>query len=239
MDEQQINIAVTNLNETPEILSEGDSTSLNFEVQENNSQVSTIVASDPDGDVIEFSIPQQNDYSRFVINKTSGSLSFSYPPNFEDPLDDNRDNSYQIKIRASDGKGLYAEKEVIVTVTDYSLEDSDNDGLLESEEDALGISDLNQDTDGDQLPDPWEVKHNLDPKANDSTDDPDEDILHNLAEFQNGSDPNDPDTDDDGLLDGWEINLTKTNPLKLTATTMMFSISWRITMLMACQMDGS
>ena len=109
---------------------------------------------------------------------------------------------------------MYAEKEVIVTVTDYSLEDSDNDGLLESEEDALGISDLNPDTDGDQLPDPWEVKHNLDPKANDSTDDPDEDILHNLAEFQNGSDPNDPDTDDDGLLDGWEINLTKTNSLK-------------------------
>ena len=41
-------IAVTNLNETPEILSGGDATSLNFDVQE-NTQVSTIVASDPDG----------------------------------------------------------------------------------------------------------------------------------------------------------------------------------------------
>ena len=45
-------------------------------------------------------------------------------------------------------------KEVIVTVTDYSLEDSDNDGLLESEEDALNKR-SNPDTDGDQLPDPW------------------------------------------------------------------------------------
>ena len=176
LDEQQINIAVTNLNETPEILSGGDATSLNFDVQENNSQVSTIVASDPDGDVIEFSIPEQNDYSRFVINRTSGSLSFSYPPNFEDPLDDNADNSYQIKIRASDGKGLYAEKEVIVTVTDYSLEDSDNDGLLESEEDALGTSDLTR-IQMETNSDPSE--EHLDPKANDSTDDPDEDFLHN------------------------------------------------------------
>ena len=117
-------LLLTIFNETPEILSGGDATSLNFEVQENNSQVSTIIASDPDGDN-RVSIPEQNDYSRFVINRTSGSLSFSYPPNFEDPLDDNGDNSYQIKNQASDGKGLYAEKEVIVTVTDYSLEDSD------------------------------------------------------------------------------------------------------------------
>ena len=44
------------------------------------------------------------------------------------------------------------QKEVIVPSLTI-IEDSDNDGLLESEEDALGISDLNPDTDGDQLPD--------------------------------------------------------------------------------------
>ena len=62
------------------------------------------------------------------------------------------------------------------------------------------------DTDGDGLPDAWEIAHAFNPS--DSSDpshassDPDQDGLTNLEEYQLGLDPRDPDTDHDGLVDG-------------------------------------
>ena len=63
------------------------------------------------------------------------------------------------------------------------------------------------DTDGDGLPDGWEIDNGLDP--NDPTDaslDSDGDGLTNAEEAIYGTDPNDPDTDGDGMPDGWEID---------------------------------
>lgn len=62
------------------------------------------------------------------------------------------------------------------------------------------------DTDGDGLPDDWELEHGLDPdNPDDALLDADGDTLTNLAEFEYGTDPNDKDTDSDGISDGWEI----------------------------------
>ena len=44
--------------------------------------------------------------------------------------------------------------------------------------------------------------------------DKDFDNLYDTEEAKNGTDPNNPDTDADGILDGGEIDITKTNPLK-------------------------
>lgn len=71
----------------------------------------------------------------------------------------------------------------------------------------------NRDSDGDGLPDPWEIDqfNNLGQTA---SGDPDGDALTNAHEFAAGTDPRKADTDGDGLADGVELNTTLTNPLK-------------------------
>lgn len=67
------------------------------------------------------------------------------------------------------------------------------------------------DSDGDGLPDAWEMTHfgNL---SQDAFGDPDGDGLNNLGEHQHGADPTAADTDGDGLSDGAEVNQHGTDP---------------------------
>ncbi|MEP4077160.1 sulfatase-like hydrolase/transferase [Haloferula sp.] len=68
------------------------------------------------------------------------------------------------------------------------------------------------DTDGDGMPDGYEMANGLNPNVNDAALDNDAvggaDGLTNLEEFNAGTDPQDSDSDDDGLLDGQEVNGT-------------------------------
>ena len=72
--------------------------------------------------------------------------------------------------------------------------------------------DSSTDSDGDLMPDSWEVEYGLNRHSaavlgtalSEQSLDPDEDGIDNLREFQLGGDPLDPDTDDDCILDGEE-----------------------------------
>lgn len=79
--------------------------------------------------------------------------------------------------------------------------------------DAIETASYLPDSDGDGLPDDWEINNGLDPLDDtDGTSDPDDDGLTNAEEYTEGTDPNDDDTDDDGMPDGWEID-NELNPL--------------------------
>jgi hypothetical protein len=87
------------------------------------------------------------------------------------------------------------------------LLDSDADGLSDSDETGVYHTDPhNPDTDGDGMPDGWEVNHGLNPLTNDAGADPDHDGLTNLQEYQHHTNPQLADTDGDGMPDGWEVN---------------------------------
>ena len=72
------------------------------------------------------------------------------------------------------------------------------------------------DTDGDGLPDSWEVLNGLNPAdkngVNGATGDPDNDGLTNAQEYALKTKPKEADTDGDGLKDGAEVT-RNTNPL--------------------------
>ena len=89
--------------------------------------------------------------------------------------------------------------------------DLDGDGLSNIREYQLGSRADLADTNGNGLPDGWQLQHfgrlGIDPNA-----DPDRDGLTNLQEYQRGTNPNNADSDGDGILDGWEIT-NGLNPL--------------------------
>ncbi|MEK9986455.1 MAG: hypothetical protein VW879_17090, partial [Opitutae bacterium] len=84
-------------------------------------------------------------------------------------------------------------------------DDPDEDGLTNREEFKVGTNPNNADTDGDNLPDEWEIENQTNPVEPDAHEDNDGDLLNNLAEFQNGTKAYRADSDRDGLDDGLEL----------------------------------
>jgi hypothetical protein len=70
------------------------------------------------------------------------------------------------------------------------------------------------DSDGDSLPDSWEILH-FGTLSQGPFDDYDNDGLSNWGEYLIGTDPTNPDTDGDGLSDGDEVKLYLSDPRKV------------------------
>lgn len=76
----------------------------------------TAVATGTSGAPLTYSITGGADAALFLIS-ASGALSFRTPPDFEAPLDSNRDNVYDVVLSVSDGQNS-ATRTVAITVTD-------------------------------------------------------------------------------------------------------------------------
>lgn len=76
-------------------------------------------------------------------------------------------------------------------ITAINPADWDGDGLADADETAIYHTDpWTPDTDGDTMPDGWEVTNRLDPTVSDATSDADSDGFQNGEEFAAGTDPN-------------------------------------------------
>lgn len=109
------------------------------------------------------------------------------------------------------------------------MPDTDGDGLTDGAEVSThGTDPGNTDSDFDNLPDGWELDHQLNPTSaagiNGAAGDPDSDGLSNEGEYYFGTtstDPKDPDSDNDGYNDlqenrtgNWtNVSQTGTNPI--------------------------
>ena len=89
-------------------------------VQENETAVATLEATDSDDDPITgWSISGGADSTLFSLTN-GGVLTFVTAPDYENPKDDSNDNSYEVKVTASDGTDDSSELTLTVNVTDVN-----------------------------------------------------------------------------------------------------------------------
>ena len=71
---------------------------------------------------VSWSINNSLDYSKFLINSSTGALRFINAPDYEVPADLDGDNSYLITIKATDTSGYESEQRLTVNISDLSDE---------------------------------------------------------------------------------------------------------------------
>jgi hypothetical protein len=106
-DTQTLSVHVTDVNEAPAITSNGGHSTASISVAENHTVVTTVQATDPDfDDHVHYSILRGGDSpdaGKFTINWFTGQLSFNAASDYEHPTDAGSNNSYVVKVQASDG----------------------------------------------------------------------------------------------------------------------------------------
>lgn len=120
-DAQTVFVTVTNVNEAPRITSGGGGDAASVNISEN-----TLFAYDANSTDVDlpaqartYSIAGGADSALFNIDSLSGILSFKSSPNFENPLDQGKNNVYDVTIRVTDGS-LFDTQSVAVHVVDVN-----------------------------------------------------------------------------------------------------------------------
>ena len=144
---------------------------------------------DAEGDGLIYSFTGQVDDGLFSLDTVTGVITFKNPPDYENPLDANKDNAYITGVQVCDSQNACVVRVLIVSILDVD-EDNDHDGLMDSEEQFIGTDPWNPDSDGDGLGDLAEV------------DDPTEPMDHDKDGI---IDALDPDDDNDTILTKYEM----------------------------------
>lgn len=117
----QISITVSGINNAPVISSNGGGASATVKLAENKTAVSNVKAADPDGNAVTYTISGGADKALFKIDAKTGALSFIKARDFEVTTDKNKDNIYEVTVRATDGK-LTDTQTIKVKLTDVKGE---------------------------------------------------------------------------------------------------------------------
>ena len=112
-DSITVNITVTDVNEAPTV---SGSTAVRY-AENGAAVVAAYTATDPENDSVTWSLTGA-DAEDFSIS-SAGALDFLNPPDFENPMDNNTDNVYDLIVSASDGT-LSGTLAVQVTVTNVN-----------------------------------------------------------------------------------------------------------------------
>ena len=149
-------------NNAPVITNNNSAATNNFTVLENtNTHLINLQATDEDGDTegngLTWRIIGGEDANLFNINSNTGILSFKAIPDFETPLDVDKDNVYEVEVNVTDTANEFDNQLQIITILDeaecvdslkYGAEcDFDEDGVLNEDDlddDNDGILDVNE-----------------------------------------------------------------------------------------------
>jgi len=86
------------------------SSSATFTVNENQTAVGAVAATDGDGDTVTYSITGGSDAASFAINETTGVLTFVTAPNYE------AKSTYALTVTADDGNTNTTEQNLTVSI---------------------------------------------------------------------------------------------------------------------------
>ena len=87
---------------------------------ENTTALATFTATDADGDTLTYSISGGVDKDLFQIDSSTGVLTFISAPDYENPLDADTDNVYDVQVSATDPSGASTSVGYVVTVNDVN-----------------------------------------------------------------------------------------------------------------------
>ncbi len=117
-DVDTVGITVSSVNDPPVLTSHGGGATAALSLAENLTGVTTMAATDANGDPLSYSIVGGADAARFIVDPTTGALSFVGAPDFENPSDAGGDNVYDVLVGVSDGQGGTDTQSLALSVTD-------------------------------------------------------------------------------------------------------------------------
>jgi len=132
---QTVSVVVGNLDDEAPVFASATATASGDENQSSTNYIASATNTDGPSSAVTYSLGTNFDDFFFTINATTGVLSFSFSPDFEDPLDQNVDNVFEVEVIATDGSGLTSSQTVSVAVNDIALAsrdigDNDDNGKL-------------------------------------------------------------------------------------------------------------
>jgi len=104
-------------NRAPQIISQDGASIADVKLLENEKFITLVEATDPDEDSLFYYLKDSPDLALFEINKKTGALSFLQTPDFENPNDSDKNNTYEILVVVTDGE-LEDEQVIRVTIVD-------------------------------------------------------------------------------------------------------------------------
>jgi len=112
--DKTISIQVVDVNESPVINTDSSQT-----ITENNVFVINVLATDPEGQSLSYSLGNNLDSSLFSIGSSSGELKFIAAPDFETPGDGDNNNHYLVEIIVSDSEGETTQSSFDIAVVSF------------------------------------------------------------------------------------------------------------------------